>query len=138
MASLWNAAAAAIAAADDPEKFARFAHRLRAGRKALTRFAFEHFAERIHLVPAYRRRLAQVPLNIAHPTWVDDPDFDLACHVCQHQLPPGTSLQGGIDTAVALAQKARFPVRATMSSAGILYRLAGKMWATRHGSPDAP
>jgi WS/DGAT/MGAT family acyltransferase len=63
---------------------------------------FEHFAERIHLVPSYRRRLAQVPLNLAHPTWVDDPDFDLANHVLHHELPPGTSLQEGIDAAVTL------------------------------------
>lgn len=63
---------------------------------------FEHFAERIHLVPSYRRRLAQVPLNLAHPTWVDDPDFDLANHVLHHELPPGTPLQEGIDAAVTL------------------------------------
>jgi diacylglycerol O-acyltransferase / wax synthase len=61
-----------------------------------------HFAERIHLVPSYRRRLAQVPLNLAHPTWVDDPDFELTNHVLHHQLPPGTSLQAGIDAAVTL------------------------------------
>jgi diacylglycerol O-acyltransferase / wax synthase len=63
---------------------------------------FDHFAERIHLVPSYRRRLAQVPLNLAHPTWVDDPDFDLANHVLHHALPSGTSLQEGIDAAVTL------------------------------------
>ena len=63
---------------------------------------FEHFAERIHLVPSYRRRLAQVPFNLAHPTWEDDPDFDLANHVLEHHLPPGTDLQAGIDAAVEL------------------------------------
>jgi diacylglycerol O-acyltransferase / wax synthase len=63
---------------------------------------FAHFADRIHLVPSYRRKLAQVPLNLAHATWVDDPDFDLANHVLLHELPPGTSLQDGIDAAVKL------------------------------------
>jgi diacylglycerol O-acyltransferase / wax synthase len=63
---------------------------------------FEHFAERIHLVPSYRRKLALVPLNLAHPTWEDDPDFDLANHVLHHQLPRGTSLEDGLDAAVTL------------------------------------
>lgn len=63
---------------------------------------FEHFAERIHLLPTYRRRLAQVPFNLAHPTWEDDPDFDLANHLLQHSLPEGTSLEDAIDVAVTL------------------------------------
>ncbi len=63
---------------------------------------YEHFAERIHLIPSYRRRLAQVPFNIAHPTWEDDPEFDLAQHVVEHRLTPGTSLQDAIDAAVEL------------------------------------
>jgi diacylglycerol O-acyltransferase / wax synthase len=62
--------------------------------------AYAHLAERIHLVPSYRRKLAHVPLNLAHPTWEDDPDFDLANHVLQHQLPQGSTLQDGIDAAV--------------------------------------
>ena len=64
--------------------------------------AYAHFAERIHLLPAYRRRLAQVPFNLAHPTWEDDPEFDLANHVLEHALPSGTSLQDAIDAAVGL------------------------------------
>ena len=35
----------------------------------------ELFESRIHLAPACRRRLAQVPFNLAHPTWVDDPEL---------------------------------------------------------------
>ncbi|MCB1685139.1 MAG: hypothetical protein KDI31_11660, partial [Pseudomonadales bacterium] len=63
---------------------------------------YQHFANRIPLVPAYRRRLAQVPFNIAHPTWVDDPDFDLSQHVLPFQLPGGSSLEDGIDAAAEL------------------------------------
>ncbi|TMC89131.1 MAG: hypothetical protein E6J12_10095, partial [Chloroflexi bacterium] len=29
--------------------------------------------ERLHLVPRYRQRIQRVPLNLAHPVWVDDP-----------------------------------------------------------------
>jgi WS/DGAT/MGAT family acyltransferase len=62
----------------------------------------EHFESRIHLVPACRRRLAQVPFNLAHPTWVDDPEFDLANHVLHYQLPEGATLEDGIDAATTL------------------------------------
>ena len=64
--------------------------------------ALAHFAERIHLVPAYRRRLALVPMNLAHPTWEDDPEFDLANHVLPHQLPDGATLDDGLDAAIEL------------------------------------
>ena len=63
---------------------------------------FDHFAARLHLIPAYRRKLALVPLNLAHPEWVDDPDFDLTNHVLPHQLPNGTTLDDGIAAAIEL------------------------------------
>ena len=63
---------------------------------------FEHFDARMHLLPTYRRKLAQIPLNVAHPTWVDDPDFDLANHVIHHPVPPGTSLDEAIAAAIEL------------------------------------
>jgi diacylglycerol O-acyltransferase / wax synthase len=44
--------------------------------------------ERIHLVPRYRQRIQRVPLNIAHPVWVDDGHFDLGAHVRREVLPP--------------------------------------------------
>ena len=37
--------------------------------------------ERIHLLPPYRRRLAEVPFGLDHPYWIEDPDFDLDFHV---------------------------------------------------------
>ncbi len=67
--------------------------------------AFAHFAERIHLVPAYRRRLALVPMNLAHPSWEDDPEFDLANHVLAHALPSGSSLEDGLDTAIEINEE---------------------------------
>ncbi len=44
--------------------------------------------ERIHLVPRYRQRIHRVPLNLAHPVWVDDPHFDLGAHIRREVLPP--------------------------------------------------
>jgi diacylglycerol O-acyltransferase len=47
-------------------------------------------AERLHLVPAFRRRLAEIPLGLGHPYWIEDPDLDLAYHVRELALPaPG-------------------------------------------------
>ncbi|MEM7100175.1 MAG: wax ester/triacylglycerol synthase domain-containing protein [Pseudomonadota bacterium] len=62
----------------------------------------EHFAQRIHLVPAYRRKIAQVPFNMGHPTWVDDDRFELTNHVVNHDLGSNVDLEDGIDYAVAL------------------------------------
>ena len=47
---------------------------------------YQHVESRLHLVPRYRQRLAFVPFNLAHPKWVDDPNFDLANHVKPHNL----------------------------------------------------
>jgi diacylglycerol O-acyltransferase / wax synthase len=56
----------------------------------------ETIRERIHLVPRYRQRIHRVPLNLAHPVWVDDPHFDLGAHIRREVLPPpgdGASLR---------------------------------------------
>ncbi len=50
----------------------------------------ETVAERLHLVPQFRRRLVTVPFNLHHPLWVEDPDFDLDFHVRHIAVPaPG-------------------------------------------------
>src|SRR5467141_206208 len=50
----------------------------------------ETVKERIHLVPRYRQKIHRVPLNLAHPGWVDDPNFDLGAHIRRGVLaPPG-------------------------------------------------
>ena len=51
-------------------------------------------AERLPLVPPYRWRLVDVPLNLDYGYWIDDPDFDLEFHVRELALsPPGTDAQ---------------------------------------------
>ena len=57
-------------------------------------YSFERVAEvlaqRLHLVPSFRRRLVNVPLRLHHPVWIEDPDFDLAAHLHRAVLPsPG-------------------------------------------------
>ena len=49
---------------------------------------------RLHLVPRYRQRLAEVPLGQGRPVWVDDPQFRLPFHVRHTALPhPGSDAQ---------------------------------------------
>ena len=43
---------------------------------------------RLHLLEPLRRRLRNVPFNIDHPFWVDDPEFDLDFHVRHTAVPP--------------------------------------------------
>ena len=50
----------------------------------------DYINRRIHLVPPFHRRLMSVPFNLAHPLWVDDPDFDIDNHIHRIACPaPG-------------------------------------------------
>ncbi len=51
-------------------------------------------SERLHLIPRYRQRLANVPLDQGRPVWVDDPHFHVSYHVRHAALPrPGGEQQ---------------------------------------------
>jgi diacylglycerol O-acyltransferase / wax synthase len=50
----------------------------------------DHVLSRLHLVPRYRQRLAQVPLGQGRPVWTDDPHFNPRYHIRHAGLPkPG-------------------------------------------------
>ena len=52
---------------------------------------FKHVEGRLDLIPPMRRRLLNAPLDLDHPYWIEDPDFDLVHHVKHRALPsPGT------------------------------------------------
>ena len=54
------------------------------------KWARQRFAERIHLIPPFRRRIVQGPLQIGDPHWIEDPAFDLDKHLVHMTLsPPG-------------------------------------------------
>lgn len=48
----------------------------------------ERLKSRLHLIPRYRQRLAQAPLGLAQPVWVDDENFEPEWHVRHATLPP--------------------------------------------------
>jgi WS/DGAT/MGAT family acyltransferase len=50
----------------------------------------EHIDQRLHEARVFRQRLVRVPLDLDHPYWIEDPDFDLEFHVRHIALPePG-------------------------------------------------
>jgi len=54
----------------------------------------ELVSERLALLPPLRWRLAEVPLGLDYPYWVDDADFDVEYHVRELALPaPGSDDQ---------------------------------------------
>ena len=53
-----------------------------------------HIEARLHLVPRFRQRLAEIPLDQGRPVWVDDPHFNLRYHLRHAGLPaPGSEEQ---------------------------------------------
>jgi diacylglycerol O-acyltransferase / wax synthase len=61
-------------------------------------YSFDHVKEmirsRLHLAKPLRRKLVPTPLNLDHPVWVEDHDFDLDYHVRRIGCPsPGTEEQ---------------------------------------------
>lgn len=63
------------------------------GRIPFDRF-LSHIDSRMPLIPRYRQRAVFPPFNLAHPTWEDDPNFDVRNHIFEVQLPtPGTTEQ---------------------------------------------
>jgi len=54
----------------------------------------DHIGSRLHLVPRFRQKLRNVPLDQGRPVWVDDPHLNLDYHVRQTALPaPGSEEQ---------------------------------------------
>src|SRR4051794_551602 len=85
---------------ETPTMFAHVAHLVIVDATTAEVRSFEHLSQivdsRLHLFPAYRRRLAEVPLGLDHPYWIEDPDFDLEYHLRHASVPaPGTDEQLG-------------------------------------------
>jgi WS/DGAT/MGAT family acyltransferase len=63
------------------------------------------YESRLHLGEYLRSRLVRVPMDLDHPYWIEDPDFDLEFHVRHIALPkPGDWRQLCIQVARLLAR----------------------------------
>jgi WS/DGAT/MGAT family acyltransferase len=50
----------------------------------------DNTAQRLHRARCFRQRVVRVPLDLDHPYWIEDPDFDLEFHLRHIALPrPG-------------------------------------------------
>lgn len=65
----------------------------------------EHIRSRLHLVPPFRRRVVEVPFNLHHPLWVEDPDFDLDYHVRRVGVPAPGGLEDLSELAGRIASR---------------------------------
>jgi diacylglycerol O-acyltransferase / wax synthase len=45
-------------------------------------------SERLHLLPPFHWKLAEVPFGLDNPYWIEDPDFDLDFHIRESAVPP--------------------------------------------------
>lgn len=54
----------------------------------------QNLEPKMHLIPRYRQRLIPAPLNLHHPTWEFDPQYDIRRHIIPVRLrPPGSDDQ---------------------------------------------
>ncbi|MEX0681922.1 MAG: wax ester/triacylglycerol synthase family O-acyltransferase [Dehalococcoidia bacterium] len=54
----------------------------------------ENIRSKLHLIPRYQQIVLPAPLNLGHPTWEWDQEFDLARHIFQVNIDgPGTDQQ---------------------------------------------
>lgn len=65
----------------------------------------EHIRGRLHLVPQFRQRVVEVPFNLHHPVWVEDPDFDLDYHVRRVGVPDPGGLEDLSELAGRIASR---------------------------------
>jgi WS/DGAT/MGAT family acyltransferase len=70
------------------------------GGKVRFRDIVEHVRGRLDTSPVFKRKLYRLPLDIDHPYWVEDPNFELEAHITHVRLPePGDWRQFCIQVA---------------------------------------
>ncbi|MFB9717679.1 WS/DGAT/MGAT family O-acyltransferase [Planobispora longispora] len=79
---------------------------------------------RLHLTPALRMRLSDVPFGLDHPYWTEDSAFDVADHVHETVLPmPGDESQ--LAEAVARIHERRLDRRRPLWEMHLIHGLTG-------------
>jgi diacylglycerol O-acyltransferase len=98
-----------------------------------------HMEARMHLLPRYRQRLAFVPLNLAHATWEDDPDFSVRHHVYSHSLPAETEedqfLKAAMEVFAPMLDRGR-PLWETHLFRGVAGDCTAIVWKMHHCMVD--
>ncbi len=99
----------------------------------------EAIANRLDLLPRYRQRVREVPLQLNAPIWVDDPHFQLDYHLRHIALPP----PGGEEQLQAITSQLldqRLDLSRPLWEAWLIVGIDGDNWAvlnkTHHAMVD--
>ncbi|MET0764213.1 MAG: wax ester/triacylglycerol synthase family O-acyltransferase [Blastococcus sp.] len=85
-------------------------------------------AGRLPLIPRYRQKAREVPLDLGPPVWVDDPSFDLGYHVRRTALPaPGDDRD--LAALMGRVMSARLDRSRPLWEYWLVEGLAGDRWA---------
>jgi diacylglycerol O-acyltransferase len=85
-------------------------------------------AGRLPLIPRYRQRAREVPLDLGPPVWVDDGHFDLAYHLRRTALPaPGGDAE--LSALLGRVMSARLDRRRPLWEYWLVEGLRGGRWA---------
>ncbi|MGY1607780.1 WS/DGAT/MGAT family O-acyltransferase [Geodermatophilus sp. SYSU D00700] len=85
-------------------------------------------AGRLPLIPRYRQKARQVPLDLGPPVWVDDPAFDLSYHVRRTALPaPGGDAE--LATLMGRLVSSRLDRAHPLWECWLVEGLSGDRWA---------
>ena len=81
---------------------------------------FEDFkamiASRLHIAPILKARLEKAPLDIDHPSWVEDDQFDIDRHIFRGSLPaPHDRARWSASSAGCMPSCSTAPVRSGSS-----------------------
>jgi diacylglycerol O-acyltransferase len=83
---------------------------------------------RLPLVPRYRQKARELPLDLGRPVWVDDPSFDLTYHVRRTALPvPGDD--AALCRLVSRVMSVRLDRDRPLWEAWVIEGLADGRWA---------
>lgn len=92
-----------------------------------TRFS-ELIAGRLPMVPRYRQKVREVPLDLASPVWIDDEHFDLGYHLRRTALPaPGGDAE--LATLIGRVMSARLDRDRPLWEYWLVEGLSGGRWA---------
>ena len=99
----------------------------------------EAIANRLDLLPRYRQRVREVPMQLNAPIWVDDPHFQLDYHLRHIALPP----PGGEEQLQAITSQLldqRLDLSRPLWEAWLIVGIDGDNWAvlnkTHHAMVD--
>lgn len=94
---------------------------------------------KMHLMPRYRQRVISAPMNVGHPSWHDDPNFDINNHVISVELPePGTTaqLQSAASSHFAGMLDRNKPLWKAIMIRGYEGNKTGLLWLVHHCMVD--